>query len=63
LIEGLVLAQSAVVYLIVYLIDTYSEFLKVAPKMIDYWYNIFSELCIRTTTITENQKRDKVKVE
>jgi hypothetical protein len=47
----------------VYLIDTYSEFLKVAPKMIDYWYNIFSELCIRTTTITENQKRDEVKVE
>ena len=59
LVEGMALTQSAIVSLI----DTYSEFLKDAPKMIDYWYNIFSELCIRTTTITKNQKRDKVKVE
>jgi hypothetical protein len=59
LIEGLALTQSAIVSLI----DTYSEFLKDAPKMIDYWYNIFSEPWTRTTTTIENQKRDKVKVE
>jgi hypothetical protein len=46
LIEGLALTQSAVVSLI----DTYSEFLKDAPKMIEYWYNIFSEPWARTTT-------------
>ena len=59
LIEGMALTQSAVVSLI----DVYSEFLKDAPKMIDYWYNIFLEPWTRTTTITENQNRDKVKVE
>ena len=30
--------------------------------MIDYWYNIFWNPWVRTTT-TEKQKRDKVKVE
>jgi hypothetical protein len=59
LIEGLDLTQSAIVSLI----DTYSEFLKDAPKLIEYWYNIFSESWTRTTTTIENQKRDKVKVE
>ena len=60
LIERLALTQSAVVSLI----DTYSEFLKDTPKMIEYWYNIFLEPWTRTTTtITENQNRDKVKVE
>ena len=60
LIEGMALTQSAIVSLI----DAYSEFLKDAPKMIDYWYNIFLEPWTRTTTtITENQNRDKVKVE
>jgi hypothetical protein len=44
------------------LINTYSEILKAAPKMMDYWYNIFWNPWVRTTT-TEKQKRDKVKVE
>jgi hypothetical protein len=52
LIEGLPLTESAIVSLI----DTYSEFLKDAPKMIDYWYNIFSEPWTRITTITEMQE-------
>ncbi|MGB8034908.1 MAG: hypothetical protein WCF03_13920 [Nitrososphaeraceae archaeon] len=56
----LALTQSAVVSLI----DAYTEFLKNAPKIIEYWYNIFSEPWNRTTTTTiENQKSDKVKVE
>jgi hypothetical protein len=59
LIEGLALTQSAVASLI----DAYSEFLKDAPKMIECWCNIVLEPWTRTTTITENQKRDKVKVE
>jgi len=53
LIEGLALTQSAVVSLI----GAYSEFLKDAPKMIEYWYNIFSEPWTRTTTTIENKKR------
>jgi hypothetical protein len=52
LIEGMALAQSSVVSLI----DTYSEFLKDAPKMIEYWYNIFSEPWTRTTTTIENKE-------
>jgi hypothetical protein len=59
LIEGLALTQSAVVSFI----DTYSESFKDAPKMIEYWYNIFLEPWTKTTTTIENQKRDKVKVE
>ena len=59
MIEGLTLTESVVVYLI----DTHSEFLKDAPKMIEYWYNIFSEPWTRPTTTIENLKRDKVKVE
>jgi hypothetical protein len=58
LLEGLDLAQSSAIALI----NTYSEILKAAPKMMDYWYNIFWNPWVRTTT-TEKQKRDKVKVE
>jgi hypothetical protein len=52
LIEGMALAQSSVVSLI----DTYSEFLKDAPKMIEYWYNIFLEPWTKTTTTIENKE-------
>jgi hypothetical protein len=57
LIESLALAQSSAIALI----NTYSEILEAAPKMMDYWFNIFLEPWARTTT--EKQKRDKVKVE
>ena len=44
-----------------------SEILEAAPKMIDYWFNIFLEPLTRTSTAsasaTEEQKREKVKVE
>jgi hypothetical protein len=42
------------------LIDTYSEFVKRAPEMIEQWYNIFWNL---QTNTTEKQARKKVKVE
>ena len=44
------------------IINTYGEILKAAPKMVEYWYNTFWNPSTRTTT-TEEQKRDKVKVE
>jgi hypothetical protein len=63
LIEGLSLAQSSAMALI----TISSEILEAAPKMIDYWFNIFLEPLTRTSTATasttEEQKREKVKVE
>ena len=63
LIEGLTLAQSNAVSLI----TISSEILEAAPKMIDYWFNIFLEPLTKTSTATasatEEQKREKVKVE
>jgi hypothetical protein len=63
LIEGLTLAQSSAMTLI----TVSSEILEAAPKMIDYWFNIFFEPLTRTSTATasttEEQKREKVKVE
>jgi hypothetical protein len=62
-IEGLTLARSSAIALI----TMSSEILEAAPKMIDYWFNIFLEPLTRTsttsTTTTEQQKREKVKVE
>ncbi|MGB6628850.1 MAG: hypothetical protein WCF06_11245 [Nitrososphaeraceae archaeon] len=58
LFEGFALAQSSAIALL----NTYSEILKAAPKMIDYWYNTFWNPWTRATA-TEEQKRDKVKVE
>ena len=62
LIEGLTLAQSSAMALI----TISSEILEAAPKMIDYWFNIFLEPLTRTSTAgttTEEQKREKIKVE
>ena len=63
LIEGLTLAQSTAISLI----TMSSQILEAAPKMIDYWFNIFLEPLTRTSTATasatEEQKREKVKVE
>ncbi|NAL77849.1 hypothetical protein [Nitrososphaera sp. AFS] len=61
LIEGLTLAQSSAMALI----TVSSEILEAAPKMIDYWFNTFLEPLTRTSTATttEEQKREKVKVE
>jgi hypothetical protein len=55
-IEGITLAQSIAISLI----DTYSEFVKRAPEMIEQWYTIFCNLQNNTT---EKQVREKVKVE
>jgi hypothetical protein len=60
LIEGLTLAQLSAIALI----TMSSEILEAAPKMIDYWFNIFLEPLTRTAiATTEQQKREKVKVE
>jgi hypothetical protein len=63
LLEGLTLAQSSAMALI----TLSSEILEAAPKMIDYWFNVFLEPLTRastaTTATTEEQKREKVKVE
>jgi hypothetical protein len=61
LLEGLTLAQSSATALI----TLSSEILEAAPKVIDYWFNVFLEPLIRasTATTTEEQKREKVKVE
>ena len=61
LIEGLTLPHSSAIALI----TMSSEILEAAPKMIDYWFNIFLEPLTRTSTVssTEEQKREKVKVE
>ena len=55
-IEGITLAQSIAISLI----DTYSEFVRRTPEMIEQWYNIFWNTQNNTT---EKQVRDKVKVE
>jgi hypothetical protein len=55
-IEGIILAQSIAISLI----DTYSEFVRRTPEMIEQWYNIF---CNPQNNTTEKQVRDKVKVE
>jgi hypothetical protein len=55
-IEGITLAQSIAISLI----DTYSEFVRRAPEMIEQWYNIFWNPQNNTT---EKLVRDKVKVE
>jgi hypothetical protein len=56
IIEGITLAQSIAISLI----DTYSEFVRRTPEMIEQWYNIFWNPQNNTT---EKQVRDKVKVE
>ena len=55
-IEDITLAQSIAISLI----DTYSEFVRRTPEMIEQWYNIF---CNPQNNTTEKQVRDKVKVE
>ena len=55
-IEGITLAQSIAISLI----DTYSEFVRRTPEMIEQWYDIFWNTQNNTT---EKQVRDKVKVE
>ena len=62
LIEGLTLAQSTAISLI----TMSSQILEAAPKMIDYWFNILEPLTrasTATASATEEQKREKVKVE
>jgi hypothetical protein len=54
-VEGITLAQSIAISLI----DTYSEFVRRMPEMIEQWYNIF---CNPQNNTTEKQVRDKVKV-
>jgi hypothetical protein len=56
IIEGITLAQSIAISLI----DTYSEFVRRTPEMIEQWYNIFWNPQNNTT---KKQVRDKVKVE
>jgi hypothetical protein len=56
IIEGITLAQSIAISLI----DTYSEFVRRTPEMIEQWYNVFWNPQNNTT---EKQVRDKVKVE
>ena len=55
-IDGITLAQSIAISLI----DTYSEFVRRTPEMIEQWYNIF---CNRQNNTTEKQVKEKVKVE
>jgi hypothetical protein len=55
-IEGIALAQSIATSLI----DTYSEFVRKTPEMIDQWYNIFWNPQNNTV---EKPARDKVKIE
>ena len=55
-IDGIVLAQSITISLI----DTYSEFVRRTPEMIEQWYNIF---CNPQNNTTEKQVKEKVKVE
>ena len=56
LVEGITLAESIAISLI----DTYSEFVRRTPEMIEQWYNIF---CNPQNNTTEKQVREKVKVE
>ena len=55
-VQGITVAQSIVISLI----DTYSEFVRRTPEMIEQWYNIF---CNPQNNTTEKQVREKVKVE
>ena len=55
-IDGITLAQSIAISLI----DTYSEFVRRTPEMIEQWYNIF---CNPQNNTTEKQVKEKVKVE
>ena len=55
-IEGITLAQSIAISLI----DTYSEFVRRTPEMIEQWYNIFWNPQNNTT---EKLVGDKVEVE
>jgi hypothetical protein len=55
-IDGITLAQSITISLI----DTYSEFVRRTPEMIEQWYNIF---CNPQNNTTEKQVKEKVKVE
>ena len=55
-IEGITLVQSIAISLI----DTYSEFVRRTPEMIEQWYNIF---CNPQNNTTEKQVKEKVKVE
>ena len=54
-IEGITLAQSIAISLI----DTYSDFVRRTPEMIEQWYNIF---CNPQNNTTEKQVK-RVKVE
>ena len=55
-IDGITLAQSIAISLI----DTYIEFVRKTPEMIEQWYNIF---CNPQNNTTEKQVKEKVKVE
>ena len=55
-VQGITVAQSIVISLI----DTYSEFVRKMPEMIQRRYNIF---CNPQNNTTGKQVRDKVKVE
>ena len=55
-IEGITLAQSIAISLI----DTYSEFVRRTPEMIEQWYNIF---CNPQNNTTEKQVKVRVTVE
>ncbi len=55
-IDGITLAQSIAISLI----DTYSEFVRRTPEMVEQWYNIFWNPQNNTT---ERQVKEKVKVE
>jgi hypothetical protein len=55
-IDGITLAQSIAISLI----DTYSEFVRRTPEMVEQWYNIFCRLQNNTTG---KQVKEKVKVE
>ncbi|MFL6320610.1 MAG: hypothetical protein ACJ72U_15415 [Nitrososphaeraceae archaeon] len=55
-IDGITLAQSIAISLI----DTYSEFVRRTPEMVEQWYNIFWNPQNNTT---EKQVKEKVKVE
>jgi hypothetical protein len=55
-IDDITLAQSIAISLI----DTYSEFVRRTPEMVEQWYNIFWNPQNNTT---EKQVKEKVKVE
>ena len=55
-VQGITVAQSIVISLI----DTYSEFVRKMPEMIQRRYNIF---CNPQNNTTEKQVKERVKVE